>query len=54
MFEIKSSKKLIKKSVTNSKKEPITIFVFTIFIKSAANSLKRRLKQRNKKKGISL
>ncbi len=54
IFEIKSSKKLIKKSVTNSKKEPITIFVFTIFIKSAANSLKRRLKQRNKKKGISL
>lgn len=49
LFEIKNSKKLIKKHVTNSKKEPITIFVFSIFIKSAATSLKRRLKQVNKK-----
>jgi hypothetical protein len=54
IFEIKSSKKLIKKAVTNSKKEPITIFVFTVFIKSAINSLKRRLKLRNKKTGRSI
>ena len=49
LFEIKNSKKLIKKYVSNSKKEPITIFVFSIFIKSAAKSLKRRLKKGNKK-----
>ena len=49
LFEIKNSKKLIKKHVTNSKKEPVTIFVFSIFLKSAATSLKRRLKQVNKK-----
>jgi hypothetical protein len=49
LFEIKSSKKLIKKHVANSKKEPKTIFVFSIFIKSAAMFLKRRLKHVIKK-----
>ena len=49
LFEIKYSKKLIKKYVSNSKKNPITIFVLSIFLKSAAKSFKRRIKQGNKK-----
>jgi hypothetical protein len=51
LFEIEKSSKLIKKYVVNSKKEPKTIFVFSIFIKSAVKSIKRRLKECNKKIG---
>lgn len=44
LFEIKRSKKRIKNSVLKSKKASRTIFIFSIFIESAINSLKRRLK----------
>lgn len=49
IFGTKNGKKLIKKYVSNSKKEPRTIFVFPIFFKSAAQSLKRKLNLRIKK-----
>jgi hypothetical protein len=51
LFEIKKSKKLIKNYVLNSKKEPKTIFVFSVFVKSAVKSLKQRIKLGTKKYG---
>jgi hypothetical protein len=51
LFEVKNSNKLIRKYVANSKKDPKTILVFSILIKSAIKSFKRRLKQFNKKVG---
>jgi hypothetical protein len=49
LFEIKKSKKIIKNHVLNSKKEPSTIFIFSVFIKSASKSLKQRIKQNVRK-----
>jgi hypothetical protein len=49
LFEIEKSRKVIKNYVLNSKKGPSTVFVFSIFIKSALKSLKQRLKQSARK-----
>jgi len=49
LFEIKKSRKVIKNYVLNSKKEPSTVFVFSVFIKSALKSLKQRLKRSARK-----
>ena len=45
LFEIKKSKKSIKNYVLVSKKEPRTIFIFSVFMKSALKSFNRRLKR---------
>ena len=49
LFDINKSKKIIKNYVLNSKKEPKTIFVFSVFVKSTVKSLKRRIKLGAKK-----
>lgn len=43
LFQIKKSKKVITNHVLNSKKGPSTNFIFSVFVKSALKSLKRRL-----------
>jgi len=49
LFKIQKSRKLIKNSVLNSKREPSTIFVFSVFVKSALKSFQKRLKQSARK-----
>jgi len=43
LFKIKKGKELIRGYVSQSKNKPMKVFVFSIFVKSIINSLKRRM-----------